>query len=70
MCPDEPPPVPPLRNVPLPLTPIEPPPRGPASYGVPLPCMDESHWRFVFQDDPEEEEEARDDAQPDESSSD
>jgi hypothetical protein len=51
------------------LPPVEPPPIRPVSYGVPLPAMDESHWRFVFQDDSDEEEK-QEDAQPDESNAD
>ncbi len=64
--PEEPPPVPPLPCVPA----IEPPMIGPPiTQGAPLPPMDESHWRFVFHDDPDEAEEL-DDARPEESSAD
>ena len=54
-CPDDPPPPP--SSLPLPV-PIPLPQVGslPPTLGVPLPPpLDEAHWRFVFQDDPEEE---------------
>jgi hypothetical protein len=50
-CPDDPPPLPiPLLPVPIVL-----PEAGPLipAVGAPLPPLDESHWRFVFQDDPD-----------------
>jgi hypothetical protein len=53
-CPEDPPPPP--SSLPL-VAPIPWPETGPLlpTVGVPLPPLDESHWRFVFQDDPDEE---------------
>jgi hypothetical protein len=49
-----------LPPTPIPLSPISPPPGLPSylpAQGLPLPPLDESHWRFVFQlAMPEEEE--------------
>jgi hypothetical protein len=47
--------------MPIPLPPARPPlpdATPPArTFGVPVPPLDESHWQFVFQDDPPELEE-------------
>ena len=50
-CPDDPPRSPIPLLLPLPLVLPEVGPLVPA-IGAPLPPPDESHWRFVFQDDP------------------